>query len=238
MPSEVMDCLGKDNEVISLLRHLPYPEDRPCSERPDCLSNRFRFYDWKTTADKLKDEEYAEESVLFVTEGDVHQFGMRNPKHCVGLMDAITEREEAIENVMLLDVEDGRVYWMDCPKHVLDACEPKTLYHVYDKGEAVGDEKVNNTDPREEGESDDELSDDETLENEASDNTASKDETVIGETKRLQHLMTIATRMRSTSTEKKKAMEKKCTTVLATATSNGDPAGGFATSSLCLKIIS
>jgi hypothetical protein len=124
MTSEVMACLGKDDEVIALLRQLPYPEDRPYSDRPDCLPNDAQFQDWKTSADRLRTGKYDKDDILYVTEGDVHRFGNRIPKHCVGLLDVVTERGDGIENVMLLDVTDGLVYWMDCPKHILEVCEP------------------------------------------------------------------------------------------------------------------
>ncbi|XPS91876.1 hypothetical protein M3J09_001285 [Ascochyta lentis] len=165
MTPEVMGCLGKNEEVISLLRHLPYLEDKPYSERPDCLPNECRPLGWKTTVDNLKDGEEDNEGVLFQTEGQVHRFGDRIPKHCVGLMDVVTESGDGIQNVMLLDVENGLVYWMDCPKHVLEACEPKpssSVSPLVGEAEAEKGDKADVTGRGDEDESDDKVSDNET----------------------------------------------------------------------------
>lgn len=160
MTPEVMACLGKDDEVIALLRQLPYPEDRPYSERPDCLPNDSQFQDWKTSADRLKNGKYDKDDLLYGTEGDVHRFSNRIPKYCVGLLDVVTERGDGIENVMLRDVTDELVYWMDCPKHVLEVCEPKPSDP--NEVEVVQDESVGVIALGEDGQSDDEASDNET----------------------------------------------------------------------------
>ena len=215
MTPEVMACLGKDDEVIALLRQLPYPEDRPYSERPDCLPNDSQFQDWKTSADRLKNGKYDKDDLLYGTEGDVHRFGNRIPKYCVGLLDVVTERGDGIENVMLLDVTDGLVYWMDCPKHVLEVCEPKPSDP--NEVEVVQDESVGVIALGEGGQSDDEASD---IEN-------------------LQRLTMVMTRTRRANQMKKRMRRKRKTLIVPTlATLNGDHVGRFATFSPCSRTIS
>lgn len=91
------------------------------------MPNEFRFHDWKSTADNLKDGKCDKDAALFETEGEVHLFGDRIPKHCLGLVNVLGS-EKGFENVMLLDIEDGLVYWMDCPRHILETCEPKPVF--------------------------------------------------------------------------------------------------------------
>ncbi|KAJ4311816.1 hypothetical protein N0V94_007758 [Neodidymelliopsis sp. IMI 364377] len=55
------------------------------------------------------------------TESEEDKFGDRVPRYCVGLTHAL----DISEYVMLLDVRTGLVYWMDCPKEILEACEPQ-----------------------------------------------------------------------------------------------------------------
>ena len=72
------------------------------------------------------DERTAAEEVLWDVEGEPYQFGKRIPKHIVGLVNALRGK-----NVVLLDIKEGLVYWMDCPKHILEACEPQPSRLVY-----------------------------------------------------------------------------------------------------------
>lgn len=149
MTPEVMGCLGKDREIISLLRHLPYPEDRPFSDHPDCSVPAYRLYDWKTSVDKLMNRETKAKEVLWDVEGRPRQFGKRIPKNFVGLVNAFHG-----ENVVLLDVKEGLVYWMDCPKSVLEASEPQPSRLVYPLESEV---EVRDGSKAEEGNSDSEI---------------------------------------------------------------------------------
>ena len=165
---EVMNGTGKDKEVVELLRRLPYPEDRPFSEHPDCLLPNNRFFDWKTEVDQMVDGEQDAENLLIGAGGWAHQFGNRIPKHCVGISGVFREK-----NVILLDTKEGLVYWMDCPEYILEVCEPKPSRLVYPlEGEAeensddeakqedketppTSDENDDNDDDEEEDEDDD-----------------------------------------------------------------------------------
>ncbi|KAF2632510.1 hypothetical protein BU25DRAFT_76272 [Macroventuria anomochaeta] len=135
MIPEVMDCLGKNAEVISLLRHLPFPDDQPYTARPHCLPG-CRFQAWKTSVDKLKEEEADREDLLLATESKEYQFGGKIPKYCVDLTHALN----ISEYVMLLDIRTGLVYWMGCPEEILEACDPQPSRLVYPlEGEAEAD---------------------------------------------------------------------------------------------------
>ncbi|KAJ4378672.1 hypothetical protein N0V86_005543 [Didymella sp. IMI 355093] len=150
MTTEVMGCLGKDREIIMLLRQLPYPEVRPFSDNPDAGLPDRKLYDWKTSVDKLMKEEMDAEDVLWDVEGRRHHFGKRIPKHFVGLIDAFHG-----ENVVLLDIKTGLVYWMDCPQYILEACEPKPsnlVYPLEDVVEAGGMERATVVRTRDEAE--------------------------------------------------------------------------------------
>lgn len=136
MTPEVMDCLGKDPEVINLLRRLPFPDDQPYTARPQCLPG-CQFYAWKTSVDKLKEEKADGEDLLFATESEEDEFDSKIPKYCVGLTHALN----ISEYVMLLDVKTGLVYWMDCPEEILKVCDPQPSHLVYDlEGEAKAEQ--------------------------------------------------------------------------------------------------
>ncbi|KAF3004787.1 hypothetical protein E8E13_002650 [Curvularia kusanoi] len=126
----IMGCLGKDREIASLLRHLPYPDSRPFRSHPDCGLPGYRLYDWKTEVDRLLEDKTDAENILWDVEGEAHYFGKRIPKHFVGLMDACRGKYVP-PNVVLLDVRDGLVYWMNCPEHILKTCEPQPSRLVY-----------------------------------------------------------------------------------------------------------
>ncbi|KAI4647772.1 hypothetical protein J4E93_004182 [Alternaria ventricosa] len=156
MTPEVADRLGKDPEIINLLRHLPFPDDQPCTARPHCLPGT-RFHAWTKAVDELKEQEDAErEDLLIETESHEDQFGGIIPKYCIGLTYALN----ISEYVMLLDVRTGLVHWMDCPEEIIKACDPQPSRLVYPLEGEVKEEQDKSVVVVQEEEDDVEASDD------------------------------------------------------------------------------
>ncbi|KAL2147656.1 hypothetical protein VTI28DRAFT_8110 [Corynascus sepedonium] len=110
--------LGKTDEVISLLRHIPYlrPVDHDF-ESVDAGPCRVRFFSWLQNAWLLfdmpglvpvEDLEGAFEDMKIMTEEPDYGFF---PPHVVGL---IRSKHDAF----ILDTQLGVVYWLNCPGEI------------------------------------------------------------------------------------------------------------------------
>ncbi|KAG8415355.1 hypothetical protein J3459_011432 [Metarhizium acridum] len=111
---ESMRGLGKTNEVISLLRHLPYI-DSPCSDSgpnvlPDCM-----FADWKARVEEQEDGfqhgSDASEVARMSSEGAGNYENV--PSHVIGLTWDSEERYS-----FLLDTRLGIIHWVQCDHHL------------------------------------------------------------------------------------------------------------------------
>jgi hypothetical protein len=91
---------GKSDEVIALLRHLPYILNN-CGEEADGIPG-CKFADWHSLTPNRHRLKFLTE--VGADEGDV-------PAHVVGL--SIAQRDTS--NVILLDTELGLIYWLHCP---------------------------------------------------------------------------------------------------------------------------
>ncbi|EAQ86816.1 predicted protein [Chaetomium globosum CBS 148.51] len=108
------DCgrlLGKSDEVLALLAHLPYVR---CSwENPAEIAPGSNVADWPVLITRLSqslgqgpDASFEQaRSIRLATEGTFYRI---SPPHVVGL---ITSRDEA----MVLDTKHGIIHWEDCP---------------------------------------------------------------------------------------------------------------------------
>ncbi|KAI1420348.1 hypothetical protein F5Y12DRAFT_773669 [Xylaria sp. FL1777] len=97
---ESMSDLGKTEEVIALLRHLPYIYDaQEAHGAANCV-----FADW--SAEHLRYED-----ARILTEGSDYE---SVPPHIVGLTCGGRDNP-----VYLLDTKFGVVYWLDCPGSLL-----------------------------------------------------------------------------------------------------------------------
>lgn len=99
-----MRSLGKTDEVIELLRHLPYLRDTQWEMQgaPWC-----RFMDWSSYDISKMDKEEIE-GIKICTEGPANE---TSPAHVIGL--AFAGRDWCI---LLLDTHLGIIYWADnCP---------------------------------------------------------------------------------------------------------------------------
>ncbi|EFY86354.1 hypothetical protein MAC_07575 [Metarhizium acridum CQMa 102] len=111
---ESMRGLGKTNEVISLLRHLPYI-DSPRSDSgpnvlPDCM-----FADWKARVEEQEDGfqhgSDASEVARMSSEGAGNYENV--PSHVIGLTWDSEERYS-----FLLDTRLGIIHWVQCDHHL------------------------------------------------------------------------------------------------------------------------
>lgn len=100
--SDTWTELGKSDEVIALLRHLPYISNTNYEEAdgaPEC-----KFADWQSLTRITDGQQVKILTEIDADEGDV-------PAHMFGL----TLRQRDVPSVILLDTELGLVYWPDCP---------------------------------------------------------------------------------------------------------------------------
>ncbi|EAQ89740.1 predicted protein [Chaetomium globosum CBS 148.51] len=102
--TEALSGLGKTDEVISLLRHLPYiraSSDWVYEGAPGC-----RFADWRDIAHSIALGELPAEDLRSTTEGGLPE---SISPHVVGLTDG------GFRNLaFLLDTKLGIIYWDDC----------------------------------------------------------------------------------------------------------------------------
>jgi hypothetical protein len=100
--SDTWTDFDKSDEVIALLRHLPYITHTNYEEAdgaPEC-----KFADWQSLT-RITDGE----QIRILTEIDADEGVV--PAHVVGL----TIRQRDVPSVILLDTELGLVYWPNCP---------------------------------------------------------------------------------------------------------------------------
>ncbi|KAK8108205.1 uncharacterized protein PG998_010218 [Apiospora kogelbergensis] len=100
--------LGKTDEVVELLRHLPYIRDDGEADTPQAAPGT-RFVDWARLAARNLDAE----SARLATDGDEWE---HVPAHVVGLA-----REGRSSFSFNLDTELGVVYWIKCPNQLRGA---------------------------------------------------------------------------------------------------------------------
>lgn len=106
--SESLHDLGKTDEVIALLRHLPYirrrHNGRDAQGAPNC-----HFADWQSDSDAvLQDQTTCED--LKVTSEDPAYLDDAIPAHVIGLTSGGRDNP-----IFLLDTQLGIVHWLECP---------------------------------------------------------------------------------------------------------------------------
>jgi hypothetical protein len=152
--SEACQDLGKTDEVIELLRHLPYIVNKPNSNVPDGLPSG-NFIDWRNIVKQLTTGDAHADNELLMSEGTEDQFEGKIPSYCIGLVHGGYLMGED-PDVILLDTKSGVVYWMNCPDKVKETALPQPSYLVYPlPGESDGATQTK------EDESDDDKSEDE-----------------------------------------------------------------------------
>jgi hypothetical protein len=126
---EACQDLGKTDQVVELLRHLPYIASRPYSNVPEGLPSG-TFTDWRNIVEKLTTEDAHADNELLMSEGTEDQFGGKIPSYCIGLVQGGYLMGED-PDVILLDTKSGVVYWMNCPDKVKETASPQPSYLVY-----------------------------------------------------------------------------------------------------------
>ncbi|PVH83224.1 hypothetical protein DL98DRAFT_585933 [Cadophora sp. DSE1049] len=100
--------LDKSEEVVSLLRHLPYirPERLDTEAAPFC-----KFANWDSDATYLSTPRATAEYLKLASEGD--EFYEESPPHVIGLTSGGRDNP-----VFVLDTELGIVHWAVCPGEI------------------------------------------------------------------------------------------------------------------------
>lgn len=120
---DALEDLGKSDEVISLLAHLPYVAN-PTGDGsapqpvPDCV-----FADWHKMIEHL--DQQSGSDLRLTTEGA--EFYEDAPPHVVGLTCGGRDNP-----VIVLDTELGIVHWPDCPHRIMVASESMVEDDPYD----------------------------------------------------------------------------------------------------------
>lgn len=151
--STVMAPLGKSDEILSLLAHLPYiREDSDDTEgAPGCV-----FADWQRLIGSLTrrpERPRAAEDLRNITEGGA--FAPLAPAHVVGL----TSRGP----LMVLDTKYGIVHWDNCPRSIQDVHWATTVdYETLDNehGDNGDEDEDEDEDNDEDNDDDDDDGDD------------------------------------------------------------------------------
>jgi hypothetical protein len=100
-----MQGLGKTDEVISLLRRLPYINSLDDAEgAPGCL-----FADWQIEAYRGTEDPSWMEEIKLSSEDEIEHI----PPHVIGLTIGAQENPK-----FLLDTNLGVVYWVECPEEI------------------------------------------------------------------------------------------------------------------------
>ncbi|KAK0117609.1 hypothetical protein ONS95_011944 [Cadophora gregata] len=110
-PNITMDKLqdlDKTEEVILLLRHLPYtrPESLDTEAAPFC-----KFANWNLNAIYLSSGRATAEHLKLASEGD--DFYQESPSHVIGLTSGGRDNP-----VFVLDTELGIIHWPQCPGEI------------------------------------------------------------------------------------------------------------------------
>lgn len=109
---ERLKGLGKTDEVVLLLRHLPYLGDLPDRSAVDAGPSGCRFYSWLESIRRLDrpgvdpDDEF--EGMKIMTEPDPYSEGGLVAPHVVGLI-------STKDDLFMLDTQLGVIYWLECP---------------------------------------------------------------------------------------------------------------------------
>jgi hypothetical protein len=112
---EAFRVLNKTEEVISLLKHLPYID--PSGDNPKCIPFA-NFVDWSTGIDETEAW-----GTLICTEGCEEGFGRDNWEEGTGTSKisrfiGLTAGEHDDADVIVLDAQYGNIYWVNCPGHI------------------------------------------------------------------------------------------------------------------------
>lgn len=108
-----MKALDKTDEVISLLRHLPYIRDLNNAGDPPHGAAWCKFADWQDIARNISEGGGDAEGARICSEGsDIYEDG-QVPAHVVGLTSGGRDNP-----IFLLDTELGVIYWRDCPGEI------------------------------------------------------------------------------------------------------------------------
>lgn len=119
--------MGKTDQVISLLRHLPYiRSSSDCTEgAPGC-----RFADWRNIAHRVALGQLPAEDVKITAGGGLP--GSLSP-HVVGLTDGGFHNP-----VFLLDTELGIIYWDDCHSDIkMNPSREPIISDEYDEADDI-----------------------------------------------------------------------------------------------------
>lgn len=108
---ESLKDLDKSDEVIALLRQLPYLTD---ARRSHC-GPRCTFADWADIVSTLASGRETACSVKVLSEGP--DFEESVPSHVISLTYAYEDDDNP---VFLLDTHLGVIYWPDCPSEIVD----------------------------------------------------------------------------------------------------------------------
>ncbi|GAB1317775.1 Alpha beta hydrolase fold protein [Madurella fahalii] len=100
--------LGKTDEVILLLRHLPYLASTADGWNADAGPSGCHFYWWLEDARSLGSHGLDVETMKMMTQGSHYSEAGMIPPHVVGLVSSKWD-------FFLLDTELGVVYWPECP---------------------------------------------------------------------------------------------------------------------------
>lgn len=108
--TESLLALDKSDEVVSLLRRLPYLDQ---SRQPHGVHGapRCTFSDWAKNAFYLTTGDVEASDLKVGSEGD--DFSDSIPSHVISLTDGVRHNP-----VFLLDTHLGVVYWLDCPSEM------------------------------------------------------------------------------------------------------------------------
>jgi hypothetical protein len=118
---EALRPLNKTEEAVSLLKYLPYIDDSEQPFNPQCLPFT-PFADWTSYADGLLAGQEAW-GTLVCTEGCREGFGRDEWEHGTGTNTpsrfiGLTSGEREDIDVIILDAQYGRIYWLNCAGHI------------------------------------------------------------------------------------------------------------------------
>jgi hypothetical protein len=128
-----LQCLGKSDEVLALLAHLPYIRHPVYGHSDDNaeVAPCHTMADWTDFIARLTPD--AAETFRVITEGDLAYTGI-NPPHVVGLT---RNQDEA----WVLDTELGIIHWQACPSRI-DFGEGRMTSVEWDLGHEVSEKEA------------------------------------------------------------------------------------------------
>lgn len=121
---DVLKLLGKSDEVLTLLAHLPYIRcpgnwTSDADAAPMCL-----FADWPKLIEMLTKDPTAAEFIRVETEGDL---GKLEVPHVIGLASGPYDNP-----IMVLDTEFGIIHWQECPFEILKEYGESSVPYEWD----------------------------------------------------------------------------------------------------------